>query len=248
MKASTWEFRYRLWIILAIYALGFTTPWDSRLHLDATGPNAHVWGWLAGRLAGTGATSFGGAFAAVLLAGIVCAALGAWLRVWGSAYLGAEVMGDSAMHGEVMTADGPYRYVRNPLYLGTWLNTLALTLLMRPSGAVFTVLALVLFQVRLILAEEAFLRVRLGEAYVQYCAAVGRLWPRFGVRDSPAGQPARWGQATLAEVYMWGSAVSFAVLGWRYDTGLLQQAMLVCVGLALVFKGLGIGRGSATTD
>ena len=249
MKASGWEFRHRLWIILAIYGLGFTTPWDAVLHLDGQGANAHGWGWAAGVLTSGGVMSFQTAFAAVLVAAIVCAVLGAWLRIWGSAYLGADVMGDAAMRGEAMMADGPYRYMRNPLYLGSWLNTLALMLLMRPSGAVFTLVVLVLFHVRLILAEEVFLREKLGEGYVAYCAAVPRLMPRFKVRGSGFegnNRHARWGQAALAEVYMWGSALSFAVLGWRYDTGLLLQAMLVCLGVSLVVKGLGLGqRGEA---
>jgi uncharacterized membrane protein len=35
---------------------------------------------------------------------------------------------------------------------------------------------------------------------------------------------------------MWGSAVSFAVLGWRYNATLLLQWVLVSLGVALVVK------------
>ena len=68
-----------------------------------------------------------------------------------------------------MVAAGPYRYLRNPLYVGSWLNTLALAILMRPSGAVFTLVALVGFHLRLILAEEAFLA---GEAGGGVCGVL----------------------------------------------------------------------------
>jgi hypothetical protein len=157
-------------------------------------------------------------------------------------------MGDTAMHGETVVADGPYRYMRNPLYVGSWLNTLALALLMRPSGAVFTLVALAGFQMRLILGEEAFLREKLGAAYGEYCAAVPRIAPRFKVRGSRfdgSGERARWGQAALAEVYMWLSAAAFAVLGWRYDTVLLLRCVVVALGVSLVVKGLGLGERGA---
>ncbi len=307
MKATAWEFRHRFWIALVIYTLGFTVPWDA-VHpselsspgtpvvwpVDGRGANAHVWGWLAGRLAQSGAMSFGAAFKVMLVAAIGCAVAGAWLRTWGTAYLGVDVMSDKQMRSDVvihpseqaptpankfagdpgarreprLMAAGPYRYMRNPLYVGSWLNTLALTLLMRPSGAVFTLVALVGFHVRLILAEEAFLRAKLGEEYVAYCAQAPRIVPRLtspkptsqnrdahpsqqagrGPRDvgHPVAKP-RWDRAAVAEVYMWGSAAGFAVLGWRYDANLLLQCVLVSLGVALVVKGV-VGRGGAKTQ
>jgi protein-S-isoprenylcysteine O-methyltransferase Ste14 len=245
MKASAWEFRFRFWIILAIYTLGFTAPWDVVWRVDPRGIDGEVWGSLAMALSRSGAMSIGTAFKVVLEAAIVCAVAGAWLRTWGSAYLGVDVMSDQAMRSDRVVAAGPYRYMRNPLYLGSWLNTLALTLLMRPSGAVFTVLALVGFQVRLILAEEAFLRAKLGESYVDYCARVGRIWPGSASRDRDDGHPPpkpRWDRAALAEVYMWGSAAGFAVLGWRYDSNLLLECVLVSLGVSLVVKGVFSGK------
>jgi protein-S-isoprenylcysteine O-methyltransferase Ste14 len=209
--------------------------------------------------------SFGAAFKVVLVAAIGCAVAGAWLRTWGTAYLGVDVMSDKQMRsdtvihpseparrGSRLMAAGPYRYMRNPLYVGSWLNTLALTLLMRPSGAVFTLVALVGFHVRLILAEEAFLRAKLGEAYVAYCAQVPRIVPKLTSpkptsQNRDVGHPARWDRAAVAEVYMWGSAAGFAVLGWRYDANLLLQCVLVSLGVALVVKGL-VGRGGEKTQ
>src|SRR5262249_49124499 len=43
--------------------------------------------------------------------------LAAALRTWATAYLRAEVVHDASQHSEALVADGPYRYVRNPLYL-----------------------------------------------------------------------------------------------------------------------------------
>jgi protein-S-isoprenylcysteine O-methyltransferase Ste14 len=246
VKASAWEFRHRFWFPLVILALGFTTPWDAVWHVDPRGINGDVWGWLAVALSRSGAISISTAFDVVLVAAIVGAVAGAWLRIWGSAYLGTDVMSDASMRSDAVIADGPYRYMRNPLYLGSWLNAVALALLMRPSGAVFMLVALVGFHMRLILAEEAFLKTKLGDTYTAYCAAVPRIFPALRPQVTAGGTRARWDQAVVAEVYMWLSAASFAVLGWRYDARLLLQSVLVSFGVALVVKGWRMGREEKT--
>jgi len=237
MKASTLEFRFRFWIFMAVYTLGFTAPWDFWLHLDGTGPNAHVWARLAVLLSRNGLMNISAAFNAVLVFGIVCAAAGAWMRTWGSAYLGVDVMSDAKMRSDGVVADGPYRYVRNPLYLGTWIHTLALALLMPVSGAIFTLVFVVGFQLRLILAEEAFLNEKLGEPYHAYCAKVPRLLPSLGPQVAASGARPQWMRAAVAEIFVWGVTASYAVLGWRYDANLLIQCVLVWLGVSLVVKG-----------
>jgi len=245
MKATALEFRFRFAIHFAIFLLGFAAPWDYWLHLDGTGPNAHLWGSLAAVLARPGIVGVATALDLVLCAGIVCAVVGAWLRTWGAAYLGAGVVQDRRMHGAGVVADGPYRYVRNPLYLGTFVHTLALALLMPVSGAVFAVVLIGLFQVRLILGEEVFLREKLGAAYLAYCAAVPRLVPSLRARVPAAGVRPRWGQAVVAEIYMWGVAGSFAVAGWWYNAFLLTRCVLVSLGVSIVVRAFlkGEGRG-----
>ena len=239
MKASAFEFRFRFWIILAIYLLGFTAPWNLALHLDGHGANAHVWGLLATsltRLTGN-AIGIGAAFNLVLVVGILCGLAGALLRTWGTAYLGAGVMRDSSKHGDEVVAYGPYSHVRNPLYVGSWIFTLLLTLLMPASGAVFTLLALVGFQIRLILSEEAFLAAQPGRFYVWYFDNVPRLLPSLRPLVATGGRKAQWGQALAAEIFMWGVIASFAVLGWRYNTLLLDQCVLVWLGVAMIVRG-----------
>lgn len=232
MKASAIEFRLRYLIHAVIYCLGFMTPWNCWLHLDTV----RTWQWLAASLSRTGWVSFSAATIAVLAAGIVLAVAAAGLRTWGAAYMGSGVVQDSAMHGGTMVAAGPYRYMRNPLYVGTFLHTLALALLMLPSGAVFSIVMIGLFQLRLIGGEEAFLAQKLGEPYGVYCAQVPRIFPslRPRVADSP-GRPA-WALGFLGELYMWGVAVSFAALGWRYNSMLILQGVVISLGVALVAR------------
>ena len=73
---------------------------------------------------------------------------------------------------------GPYRYVRNPMYIGggaallgaaIYYQSMALT-----AYAVLFVLAMNLF-VRL--SEEPILRRSFGRDYEDYCRQVGRWWP-----------------------------------------------------------------------
>src|ERR1035437_10694442 len=182
MNATALGFRFRFWIFLVVYTLGFTAPWDLVLPVDGTGPNSHVWGQLAVLLSRGGALSISAAFNLVLVVGFVCAVAGAWMRTWGSAYLGVDVMSDAKMRADGVVADGPYAHLRNPLYVGAWLNTMALALLMPASGALFTLVLMVAFQVHTILREEAFLRAKLGEPYVAYCAQVSRFLDRKSTR------------------------------------------------------------------
>jgi protein-S-isoprenylcysteine O-methyltransferase Ste14 len=233
MKASAVEFRLRFLIHVAVIVLGFTAPWNYLVHLDRA---RSVWLPAAVALERTGWLSLPAAANALLGAGILLALAGAWLRTWGAAYLGPAVVQDPAMHGGAVVADGPYRYVRNPLYLGTWLHLFALGLLMPASGAVFAVVLLGVEQLRLIGGEEAFLTRTLGPAYTAYVARVPRLMPSLRARVDGAGARPAWGMAVVGEIYMWGVVVAFVALGWHYNAALVAQGVLVALGVSLVAR------------
>jgi protein-S-isoprenylcysteine O-methyltransferase Ste14 len=232
MKASTLEFRFRFFILAVIYLLGFAVPWNYWLHLDSI----RTWQLLAAWPARSGWISFSNATIAVLLLGIFCALIGAFLRTWGTAYLSPSIVQDAAMHGEGIIAAGPYRYVRNPLYLGNFIHTFALALLMPPSGAIFCILAISIFQLRLIAAEESFLTAKLGEPYAAYCAKVPGLLPAFTARVPASTLQPKWPTAFLGEIYMWGVVVSFAILGWRYNSILIIKGVLISLGISLIVR------------
>ena len=241
-KASALEYRFRFLMHGFIYTLGLTAPWNYTLHLDPTGPNAHLWGILAVQLSRLGIGNIATAFDVLLAIGIAAAIAGAWLRTWGSSYLGANVVQSGTMHTAEalpvtgMLQDGPFRHTRNPLYLGTFLHTLALALLMPVSGAIFAIVMIGILQIRLILAEEAFLGEKLGAPYAAYCALVPRVVPSLRSRIAGTGLRPAWPQAFLGEIYMWGVAGSFAIAGWRYDAGLLVRCVVVSVGVWLVAR------------
>jgi protein-S-isoprenylcysteine O-methyltransferase Ste14 len=242
LKSDELLFRSRFAAHLVIYTLGFWAPWDRWVELDGS---RTTWLALAGWLARSQWLSFSAATIAVMAAGIVCAWLGAWLRTWGTAYLGGAVVQGAVMrgagaNGSGMVADGPYRHLRNPLYLGTWVHTFALALLMPPSGAVFAIVAIGVLQMLLVRGEERFLAAKLGEPYARYKTLVPRMVPAVRGPSVEAlahgGARPRWVHAAFAEIYMWGVALSFAVLGWQYNARLLTQCVLVSLGVAMIMR------------
>jgi protein-S-isoprenylcysteine O-methyltransferase Ste14 len=232
MKATPLEFRFRFLILAAIYFLGFVAPWDQWLHLDSI----RTWQLIASWPTRAGWLSFNSATIVVLVLGILCALKGAVLRTWATAYLGPSIVQDKGMHGEGVIVAGPYRHLRNPLYLGTFLHTFALALLMPPSGAIFCILAIGLFELRLIAGEESFLTAELGEPYLAYRAKVPSLFPAITPRVPTSATPPNWPNAFLGEIYMWGVVLTFAVLGWRYNSILLIKGVLISLGISLIVR------------
>ena len=250
-KASALEFRLRYWLHGIVFALGFWAPWNYSLHIDPTGgANAHTWGILAVNLTRAGWLPYQQSGIVLLSLAIALALLAATLRTWGGAYLGAAVVQDGGMHAVSsptpfagaptpgVITDGPFRRMRNPLYVGTFLHTLAISLLMPRSGAIFAIVIIGLMQVRLILGEEAFLTRTVGLPYEAYCKLVPRLLPALRARVAAGGRAPRWGQAFLGESYMWLVALSFCFAGWSYNASQLVQYVIVAFGISLVVRAL----------
>lgn len=232
MKATAFEFRFRFLIHAVIYLLGFTTPWNKWLHLDSI----RTWQWLAAVLSRSGWLSFQSATIAVLIFGILCALISASLRTWAAAYLNSSIVKHASMQGDQVVAAGPYRFLRNPLYVGTFIHTFALVLLMPTSGALVCIVLIGLFQLRLIAGEEAFLTAKLGEPYIAYRAKVPALFPALTPRVPASPTKPQWTQAFLGELYMWGVVIAFAAVGWRYNSFLIIQGVVISLGISLIAR------------
>lgn len=237
MKVSAVIFRIRFWIHATIFVLGFNAPWDYWLHLrlDADGS---TWLLLSTWLTRNGWTSFTGGTVAVLVFGTLCALLSAFLRSWAAAYLGVATVHSSSMHGDAVMAAGPYRYLRNPLYLGIIIHSLALALLMPPSGAIFTIIAIIAMQLVLIAGEEPFLTAKLGEAYIAYKARVPRLLPSLRPRVPQSDEQPDWRLGFIGEIYFWGVVITFLALGWKYNAFLITKGVIISAGVSLIARGL----------
>ena len=235
MGATKIEFRLRMLIVVVLVSLGFWAPWIERWDI---GRRTTLLEWLALELSRSGVVPFAVAAPMVIVLAALLAGIGAWLRVWGTAWLSPEVMLHGQMQARGVLADGPYRYVRNPLYLGAWFMMAGMGFLMPVSGALFSLATVVLFQFRLILGEERFLRAQLGKAYLEYKRAVPRLIPRLRTELKPTGQRPHWPHAILAEINPICVFLILAGLSWSYNYRLMVRAVVVCFGLSLVIRGL----------
>jgi protein-S-isoprenylcysteine O-methyltransferase Ste14 len=197
MRATKFEFEYRFFFIGAIIFLGFFLT-----NLDHVNFSVALIRLFAPT---TDFDSSQGVFWLRLLIafGAVLIFLCAIFRTWATAYLRTEVVHDAPLHSEALVADGPYRYVRNPLYFANIPMAAGLGFMASRAGWVFMVLGMWFFMLRLIGREEGELLKTQGEAYRAFLATVPRLWPSLTPRFPPRGLQPRWGQAIAGELFIW---------------------------------------------
>ena len=195
MRATEFEFRYRFFIISLIFWIGFSCSWFDHQSVGATVAS------LLGLNSRLGLQLVFG-FGALLVA------LGAAIRTWAAAYLQSDVVHDMDLHSERLVADGPYRYVRNPLYLGVLFLSAGMGFMASRSGWFVLVAGSALFYLRLALREEAALTATQGESYVVYKSTVPRTIPSLTPRLAASGRAAHWRQALAGETFMWAFAVA----------------------------------------
>ena len=112
----------------------------------------------------------------------------------------------------------------------------AMSLLMPPTGALFTMVLVTIFYLRLILGEEAFLAAQIGDPYREYLRAVPRLIPRLHSRLPRAAAHPNWLIALLTEINPIGIFVTLAFLSWTYNNLLMIKAVLISFGVSLVVR------------
>lgn len=204
MKATNWEFTKRAIVFGLIFGLAF--PLYAFDHENSTAA-------LANRLApklGINADPF-----ARLLFGLaaILIFLAAFIRTWASAYLHANVVYAREVKTQSLIADGPYRYVRNPLYFANVLMVIGMGAMMSRTGFFVALLAMSAFCYRLILREESELQSSRGQDYERYRNAVPRLWPSLWPRVASAGRQPDWAAGFKAEAWYWGLGLAVLVFG-----------------------------------
>ncbi len=158
---SPWWYRERTWIFAAIYFAGFFI--GAAVSVAAYGKYIPVAGGSTALLA----------FAAF------CAGLCYVLRVWGSSYLHAGIVWNADARSDTLLIAGPFRYVRNPLYLGNVFLAIGVGLMAPIAGCMLIVVANVIFTIALARHEEAILEAAYGERFRNYTAQVPALIPRL---------------------------------------------------------------------
>lgn len=118
--------------------------------------------------------------------------------------------------GEVLTVSGPYAYVRNPLYIGSFLIGAGLAV---AGGSVLWLLLFLLFFVALygptVASEAARLTEQFGHRYVEYAAKVPAFIPRLKpYKGGGLPEGFRWSQYERNREWeaLLGAAGAFAVL------------------------------------
>jgi protein-S-isoprenylcysteine O-methyltransferase Ste14 len=165
-RLKQWEFEGRIFISLGIVggicALSFLAFSDS--------PPVLV---LAGNTLGIAAS-------AALTAGYLCLAvlmmLVSLLRIWGGSILTPARVMAFTVQADAFKTTGPYRIVRNPIYLADFIALGAFALCLPLVGLIMPVLFAVHYN-RLILFEEESLGREFGRAFSEYRSRTPRLTP-----------------------------------------------------------------------
>ncbi|MGB8479907.1 MAG: methyltransferase [Acidobacteriaceae bacterium] len=234
MKPADFLFRFRRLILVVIFVVAFWAPWE---RLGGAHPGS-TWLWLAGTLAALGVLPVATSTLAVIAAATFALSLAALVRTWAAAYLGSGVVQDRELHSERVVADGPYRYVRNPLYLGTWLLTAALSILMPPGGALFALVTVTVLIVAWVLAEEQKLTMERGDVYTAYLNQVPRFVPAIVPRIPSGTARPRWLQGFLGEIHLWGMTITYLIFAHRYNVTILEQGVLISVGITFLVRAI----------
>jgi protein-S-isoprenylcysteine O-methyltransferase Ste14 len=146
----------------------------------------------------------------LLVAGGGVALLGLAVRSWAAGFL---------VKNQSLATSGPYRYTRNPLYLGSALTGVGLAI---AGGSVVMILAFaglfLLVYGPVIRREEQLLRQRFGAVYEGYAASVPLLLP-WGRAGRASGESFDWARYRKNREYEaalgFAAGLAFLVLKMR---------------------------------
>ena len=134
-------------------------------------------------------------------------AVGLALRLWAAGVL---------EKGGGLCTDGPYRYVRHPLYVGSFLAAVGFCVMMNVVWGWALVLPLfVALYAAQVSLEERRLRAEYGEGYPEYAAVVPKVVPRL--RSGGQGGGRRWSLSqVLANREQYHVLVTLVLVGLFY--------------------------------
>ena len=221
MRATDWEFKNRAMLFGMIFGVSFFL-----FSIDHENVTTAVAARLAPML-----SMNADKIARILFAlAAVLVILAAIVRTWASAYLKSEVVYAKEIKTAALVADGPYRHVRNPLYLGNVLLALGMGALASRTGFVVLQALMLVFCYRLIFREEAELRAAQGEQYDAFKRAVPRLCPALTPRIPSAGGNANWAAGFRAEGWVWCFALAVTLFAITLKMKVFGIALAVSLG------------------
>jgi protein-S-isoprenylcysteine O-methyltransferase Ste14 len=237
-RQSPWWYRRRGAVLTAIYVAGFLTEFVPLGAQDR--PVFMVWGERF-------ANGHGGA---ILLWAAVASAVIAWLcRGSGTAFLRRDVVFAADVQNDRLIVAGPFRYVRNPLYLGNMFLALAASALASPVGAVI-ILAGNGVLVGFLAAEESRqMAERYGAVYTAFREAVPAFVPRLTparIAGSVTAAPS-WAAGLLGESFCLAFAIALVPVALFGPAG-FRAFWAVWIPALVFFMGWGWWAGRRRTS
>lgn len=139
---------------------------------------------------------------AAIWTGAGIAALGLLLRVWSAGHL--------RKHRELCIS-GPYRWSRNPLYLGSFFLGLGFSVAANnPWILLFFLILFTAIYIPVMAKEEAELNRAYGSRYQEYRAEVPTFFPSLRPRQVSSGRNFSWEQVILNKEYK--AAIGFVAV------------------------------------
>jgi protein-S-isoprenylcysteine O-methyltransferase Ste14 len=206
MPVTPWEFRYRTWLILGIFCVGLAC-----YRFDPHNFSNVAAGWLCRNVPFLSRHNQQDVVRGIFALSALVSSAGAMIRTWAGAYLCADVIQDAEVRTEKLVADGPFRYTRNPLYMGILLGTVGAGAMSSPVGMAAEIALAFVIVYRLISREETQLLEAHADAFRAYCRAVPRLLPAIRPQVPAAGARPRWREAVAPQLGWWGIAAANAI-------------------------------------
>src|ERR1700722_9762634 len=158
-KSGSWLFKHRSYLPLALLPIFFVCIISSS-YLGHSHVLNEIWQWACM------AVSFSGLALRILIVG--------------HAPIGTSGRNTRNQVANTLTTTGMYSVVRHPLYLANYFIIIGFTLEFHVWWLVLLTTSIyALYYERIMLAEEAFLRVRFGEAFEQWAAVTPAFIPQF---------------------------------------------------------------------
>lgn len=117
-----------------------------------------------------------------MVVGIAVVFLGETIRFLGVSFVGAETRTTGTVGGTYLVTNGPFAYVRNPLYVGNMLLYAGIGIMSMALFPWLLLIAIVWFYVQyylIVTREEEYLAGRFGDEFAEYAHQVRRFLPRL---------------------------------------------------------------------
>jgi protein-S-isoprenylcysteine O-methyltransferase Ste14 len=242
LPATPWDFRNRALVFGVIYGVAFGAGFFFQYLLFGSAQPTYAY---IGARSGP-PTIHAAAFIPVILALAAQA-----IRMWGTAYLSSGVVWSARTTSTGLLLAGPYRYVRNPLYLGNILAAIGIGLIGPPIVTVLVVAGNVAFVLRLISVEERYLAAAHGQGYRDYRRLVPRLIPRFSPAPVEADpRPPQWVDAFWGEFFFLAfflTTLYNAIVTWAAPNGSMWIVFAAAMGLQSLIRMFASKRKTVTS-